>query len=243
MTCVISKSTSSTALASWYVGDPSGLSSVTRPNRSAPSASGPPIWCAASRWRTKRLLWWTGPSSQRTPSHSRSAAIVRAPSSTFRAASVSSTRRSIVPPPSSAKRRFATALSALPRWSEPVGLGAKRTRIVTRRMLLGTRRANSVGHEREIRLQRVEVEPVRSLPVLEEVRADQAVRLVAVAIPERPRHLLQLAPRDHGHAVRVVANDVDRMAAPRAGTRRTGQRVRPVPARLVLRGDRELQAD
>ena len=33
-----------------------------------------------------------------------------------------------VPPCSSAYVRLATALSALPRWSDPVGLGAKRTR-------------------------------------------------------------------------------------------------------------------
>src|SRR3954454_22847307 len=37
-------------------------------------------------------------------------------------------RRSIVPP----KLRFATALSAFPMWREPVGLGAKRTRVMRR---------------------------------------------------------------------------------------------------------------
>ena len=49
---------------------------------------------------------------------------------TLRAGSVSSIRSSIQSP----SRRFATALSALPRWSEPVGLGAKRTLIAIRRV-------------------------------------------------------------------------------------------------------------
>ena len=65
ITCEISKSRSSTALASWYVGVPSARSSVVCPKRSAPSASGSPIRCAASRWRTYRSLWRRGPSSQR----------------------------------------------------------------------------------------------------------------------------------------------------------------------------------
>ncbi len=47
--------------------------------------------------------------------------------------SVSSIRSTSAPPRSSANRRFATAVSALPRWSDPVGLGAKRTRTLTRR--------------------------------------------------------------------------------------------------------------
>ena len=67
-------------------------SSVVWPKRSAPSASGSPIRCAASRWRTKRSLWRSGPSSQPTPSHSRSATIASAPPSTLRAGSVSSIR-------------------------------------------------------------------------------------------------------------------------------------------------------
>ena len=48
---------------------------------------------------------------------------------TFRAGSVSSIRSSSQSP----NRRFATALSALPTCSVPVGLGAKRTRIMMRR--------------------------------------------------------------------------------------------------------------
>ena len=75
----------------------------------------------------------SGPSSHAMPSHSRSAAIASAPPSTFRAASVSSIRSRKAPPCSSAKRRFATALSAPPRWSDPVGLGAKRTRTMRAR--------------------------------------------------------------------------------------------------------------
>ena len=41
------------------------------------------------------------------------------------------------PPFTSAKRRFATAVSALPRCSEPVGLGAKRTRTGTHYASIG----------------------------------------------------------------------------------------------------------
>ncbi len=47
--------------------------------------------------------------------------------------SVSSMRRISTPASASAKRRLATAVSAFPRWSEPVGLGANRTRTFTRR--------------------------------------------------------------------------------------------------------------
>ncbi len=47
---------------------------------------------------------------------------------TARATSVSSIRRTRTPPRSSANRRLITAVSAPPRCSEPVGLGAKRTR-------------------------------------------------------------------------------------------------------------------
>ena len=54
----------------------------------------------------------------------RSATIASSPPGTFRAGSVSSIRSSMYSP----KRRFATALSALPTWSVPVGLGANRTR-------------------------------------------------------------------------------------------------------------------
>ena len=49
--------------------------------------------------------------------------IASSPPATFRVGSVSSIRRSIQSP----SRRLITALSALPTWSEPVGLGAKRT--------------------------------------------------------------------------------------------------------------------
>jgi A/G-specific adenine glycosylase len=48
-----------------------------------------------------------------------------------RMASVSSLRSNIAPPRSSAKRRFATAVSALPTCSDPVGLGANRTRTIS----------------------------------------------------------------------------------------------------------------
>src|SRR5581483_10516184 len=58
--------------------------------------------------------------SHATPSHRSSSRIVSTPPATLRAASVSSMRSSRVPSFASAKRRFATALNALPRWSEPV---------------------------------------------------------------------------------------------------------------------------
>src|SRR5712691_10293782 len=61
--------------------------------------------------------------------------IASAPPSTLRAGSVSSIRRRKVPPCSSAKLRFATALRAPPRCSDPVGLGAKRTRTTFERTL------------------------------------------------------------------------------------------------------------
>src|SRR5437762_5992614 len=56
-------------------------------------------------------------------------------------------RRRSVPPRSSAKTRFATALSAPPRWSEPVGLGAKRTRTMSARYL-GYRPGRTMGASR-----------------------------------------------------------------------------------------------
>ena len=71
------------------------------------------------------------PRPSRCPSQSRSAEVSLAPPSTLRVGSChrcSSSRPSC----SSAKRRLATALSALPRWSEPVGLGAKRTLAIRR---------------------------------------------------------------------------------------------------------------
>ena len=60
--------------------------------------------------------------------------VASSPPSRRRAASVSSIRNVRVPPRASANRRFATAVSALPRCSDPVGLGAKRTRTVTARI-------------------------------------------------------------------------------------------------------------
>ena len=66
-----------------------------------------------------------------TPSHASSPRIASSPPATVREASVSSMRRTRTPPCSSANRRLATAVSALPTWSEPVGLGAKRTRTDT----------------------------------------------------------------------------------------------------------------
>src|SRR5919201_5688475 len=90
------------------------------PSNRAPSRS------PASRYRRCRSLWRTGPSSHSIPSHSRSRRIASSPPGTLRAGSVSSIRSRS----QSAIRRAAAALSALPRWSEPVGLGAKRARTI-----------------------------------------------------------------------------------------------------------------
>ena len=82
----------------------------------------------------RRSLWRTGPSSQASPSHSRSRNSASSPPETLRAGSVSSIRSSDQPP----SERFATALSAFPTWSEPVGLGAKRVRLMARNLASGS---------------------------------------------------------------------------------------------------------
>ena len=81
-----------------------------------------------------------------SPSHSRSARIASSPPSTFRAGSVSSIRSSMKSP----SRRLMTALSALPTCSDPVGLGAKRTRRMTPTVsrLLDPAPGYSPGHDR-----------------------------------------------------------------------------------------------
>ena len=94
----------------------------------APESSARP---AASAYRLPRSLCRTGPSSKPTRSQERSSIIASSPPVTVRAGSVSSMRRMKTPPSSSANRRFATAVSAFPRCSEPVGLGANRTRTGT----------------------------------------------------------------------------------------------------------------
>src|SRR4051794_37072119 len=81
----------------------------------------------------------------------------------------------------------------------------------------------SCRHQREIRLQRGEVEAVRRFALFEEVLRKDAVGLVAVAVPELPRHLLEAAPRYDRQAPRVVGDDVDGVAAPRARLRVAGQ--------------------
>ncbi len=145
MTCVIPRSRSSATEASWYVAVPSGRSSVVpfEPNRTEPSSSrraapDASALSAARRYTAPRSLCRSGPSSKSTPSHARSSRIASSPPSTLRAGSVSSIRRTSTPSRPSAKRRFATAVSAFPRWSEPVGLGAKRTRTVTVYASIGT---------------------------------------------------------------------------------------------------------
>src|SRR5688572_20906863 len=57
--------------------------------------------------------------------------ISSSPPGTLRVGSVSSTRSNSQSP----SERLATALNALPTWSEPVGLGANRTRFISTRNL------------------------------------------------------------------------------------------------------------
>src|SRR6185503_14224959 len=87
----------------------------------------------ASRWRSRRSLWRTGPSSHASPSHSRSRSSSSSPPGTLRAGSVSSIRSSSQSP----SDRAATALSALPTCNEPVGLGAKRVRLMAQNLVPG----------------------------------------------------------------------------------------------------------
>ncbi len=90
------------------------------------------------------------------------------------------------PPCSSAKRRLATAVSALPRCSEPVGLGAKRTRTDTAYASIGTCPgcAGDPLEPRADRRVRLEVEPALVRDV--RVRVERDVRdRVAVADEER----------------------------------------------------------
>ena len=108
-------------------------SSVSCPNRSAPSASGSPIWCAPRGGaRSAR----SGAPAPRPRRRRATRDRRRSPPPRPRRSARRPCRRSAAgttPPCSSAKRRFATALSAPPRCSEPVGLGAKRTRTMRAR--------------------------------------------------------------------------------------------------------------
>jgi EmrB/QacA subfamily drug resistance transporter len=73
----------------------------------------------------------------------------------------------------------------------------------------------SVGSdERELLLQSRQVEPVWRRSPAQEILAQQAVRLVDVTIPERPRHLLETTPRHNRERALVVANNVDSVATP-----------------------------
>src|SRR3954466_4373393 len=81
----------------------------------------------------------------------------------------------------------------------------------------------SCRHESEIRFEGGEIEPVRRLPSGQEVLREDRVRLVAVAIPELPRHLLEPPPGDDRHASSVVGDDVDRMPTPPTRLAVTGQ--------------------
>src|SRR5262249_28204939 len=163
-------------------------------------------------------------------------------------------------PASSAPRSTATARSRGPTSSSsgrllhpafpsspPAACGRPRTSPRSprpERRLRSSAGRSSGGDQGEIRLQRGEIEPVRRLPrLIEEVDAQDGVDLVDVAVPERPRQLLEPPPGDDREGGSVVADDVDCMPAPRAGLRRAVEPVRPVPGRLVLRRQRQLDAD
>src|SRR5262245_29755487 len=118
-----------------------------------------------------------------------------------------------------------------------IGASSSTTRIAASAM------CPSCRHECEIRFERGEVEAVRRLATIEKVVRDDAVALVDVAVPEAPRHSSHLSPRHHGETVCVVADDVDRMPAPRPGPRVPGERAGPVPDLLRLRGERQLDSD
>ena len=135
MTCVIPSSRSSTTDASWYVAVPSGRTSVVPPaRRTAPSSSRAALPAASARsaasaYSAPRSLCRSGPSSN-ADAEPREVGEDRLLPSFDRArrdrCRRCEGRRS--PSRSSANRRFATAVSAFPRCSDPVGLGAKRTR-------------------------------------------------------------------------------------------------------------------
>src|SRR5207302_10981798 len=79
----------------------------------------------------------SGPSSQWRPSHRRSSSTARYDSSVTRLRSVSSTRSTMTPPLWRAESQLNSAVRALPTWMEPLGAGAKRTRVVTSADYLG----------------------------------------------------------------------------------------------------------
>ena len=114
-------------------GVPSARASVVPASRIDPSASRTAPASSASARRLgvalDRLLCRIGPSSHADPEPGEIGA--GSPphlQARVRSGSVSSIRSTSAPPCSSANVRLATALSAFPRWSDPVGLGAKRTR-------------------------------------------------------------------------------------------------------------------
>src|SRR5688500_7583982 len=212
ITWLIRRSRSSTTEARWYVGRPSARTSVIPAKRSAPSSSGSPIAAPASRCRSARSLWRKGPSSQPTPSHSSSLRISSSDPDTTRAGSVSSIRRTKAPPWSSAKRRFATAVSAPPRWSDPVGLGAKRTRTPMTLLDLGVLLEVPAGLDRRLGLPGGVLRRVGRLDLRERERelVERGLLVGAVELVGRDEHVgerdLQelerrlpgLAAREHG---------------------------------------------
>src|SRR3954453_1284228 len=147
-------------------------------------------------------------------------------------------------PTSTSSGRSQTQASA----SSPPAACARRKTSPSSRRPVRRRRSSagrcSGGDEREILLQRGQLEPVRRLTrLVEEVHAQDGVDLVDIAVPERPCQLLQPPPRDDGECCAVIADDVDGVPAPRAGLRRAVEAVSPVPGRLVLRGQWQLEGD
>ena len=122
MTCVIPKSASSTTLARWNVGD-----AVVAPEHHALEPLRQPrlarrleVPCGA-RALAHRALVPVDAEPAQVVEHAVLAARRGSGPGRCRRSAAASSRRSA---------RLATALSALPTWSEPVGLGAKRTRVI-----------------------------------------------------------------------------------------------------------------
>src|SRR5581483_10109225 len=136
-------------------------------------------FAAASRYRSRRELCRTGPSSQAIPSQRRSSRIASSPPGTLPAGSVSSIRSSIVPP----KLRLATAPSALPMCNEPVGLGAKRTLCIDVSLGSETRRLATSACARRRPSAPREAAPVTTSAL----RPEEAKEPAATIADRRPR--------------------------------------------------------
>src|SRR5262245_31539065 len=114
------------------------------------------------------------------------------PPGTFRCGSVSSIRSSIQSP----RRRFATALSALPTCRDPVGLGAKRTLFISAPVYEPRPEHphdDGRDHDQAPRNRHARLEHVRDLPArpstLDDLLDPEVVRDVADAVAEHEREV------------------------------------------------------